>query len=143
MIIANASLHWVQDHHTLLKQIVQKLTPNVGRLAVQSPTNHTQEFYVLMKDVASLPQFLISFCSSFSILLSLLEMLMISCFRFDQELNGWRLRWPVEEIDVYATILYHLGCKDIVCFEKVFPHVLNDAKAVTDWVSATGFKIDN
>eukprot|EP01121_Diplochlamys_sp_Union-15-3_P019369 TRINITY_DN7291_c0_g1_i4.p1 TRINITY_DN7291_c0_g1~~TRINITY_DN7291_c0_g1_i4.p1 ORF type:complete len:195 (-),score=27.95 TRINITY_DN7291_c0_g1_i4:112-696(-) len=115
VIFANASLHWSTNHDTLFPKIIKKLTLETGELAVQFPTNHTQEFYVMMQEVAELPE-------------------------FKEPLNGFKLRWPILEIDQYATLLYRNGCHDINIYEKVFPHVLPNANSVVAWISNTGMR---
>jgi trans-aconitate 2-methyltransferase len=44
---------------------------------------------------------------------------------------------PVLPIDRYAQILFDAGAEQIVVFEKVYAHVLEDADAVVEWVSGT------
>jgi len=115
VIFANSALHWISDHESLFPKIVSKLVPDTGQLAVQFPTNHTQEFYVMMQQVADLPE-------------------------FKTELKGWKLRWPLLEIDHYATLLYNLGCTNIQVFEKVYPHLLPSANSIVAWVRGTGMR---
>ena len=40
-------------------------------------------------------------------------------------------------IDDYARIFFKCGAEDIVVFEKVYPHILEDADAVVEWISGT------
>src|SRR5690606_4185665 len=51
MIVSNSSLHWIPDHPKLVEKLI-KMANVGGILAFQVPTNHTQEFYVMMKEVA-------------------------------------------------------------------------------------------
>jgi trans-aconitate 2-methyltransferase len=41
------------------------------------------------------------------------------------------------EIDEYAELLYAHGGRDLVVFEKVYPHLLSDADAVAEWTSGS------
>jgi len=112
--LSNSTLHWVPDHHTLIPKLIQQLNSK-GQILFQVPTNHSQEFYVLMKEVAAEPT-------------------------FDAELKGWRLRWPVLEIDEYASLLYKNNCTNIHSFEKVYPLILPDANSVVNWIQGTGIQ---
>jgi len=114
VVISNAALHWVPDHKTLLPKILQRVSPN-GQFASQVPTNYTQEFYVMIREVASLP-------------------------KYSEPLKGWLLKWPNLEIDEYAKIFYDNNFTNIQVFEKVYPHVLENADAIITWIQGTGIQ---
>eukprot|EP01124_Arcella_intermedia_P027320 TRINITY_DN5319_c0_g1_i1.p1 TRINITY_DN5319_c0_g1~~TRINITY_DN5319_c0_g1_i1.p1 ORF type:complete len:277 (+),score=79.80 TRINITY_DN5319_c0_g1_i1:72-902(+) len=114
VILSNSALHWIPDHPTLIPTLLQRLNPG-GQFLFQVPTNHHQEFYVLMREIAQSPP-------------------------FQEPLKGWTLRWPVLEIDEYAKMFYGLHLTDIVVFEKVYPHVLSDVDAVVSWIQGTGIQ---
>ena len=44
---------------------------------------------------------------------------------------------PVLAIDEYAQLLFDLGAENIIVFEKVYAHVLENSDAVVEWVSGT------
>ena len=46
-------------------------------------------------------------------------------------------RWGVLDVEEYAELLYASGGRDLTVFEKVYPHVLEDADALADWMSGT------
>ncbi|WP_207538442.1 trans-aconitate 2-methyltransferase [Sabulicella rubraurantiaca] len=52
VILANASLHWVPDHATLMPALMQRLAPN-GVLAVQMPDNYDEPAHHLIRKVAA------------------------------------------------------------------------------------------
>jgi trans-aconitate 2-methyltransferase len=52
-------------------------------------------------------------------------------------LNGFQRYAPVLAIDDYARVLFNRGAENIIVFEKVYPHVLENADAVVDWISGT------
>ena len=52
-------------------------------------------------------------------------------------LKGWYREAPVLPIEVYAELLFQLEAEDIVVFEKVYPHVLENVDAVVEWISGT------
>ena len=52
LILANASLHWLPDHQTLLGRLAESLTPR-GVLAIQMPMAHETRHHMLMRAVAA------------------------------------------------------------------------------------------
>ena len=52
-------------------------------------------------------------------------------------LNGYIRVSPVLAIEDYAQLLFDLGAENILVFEKVFVHVLENSDAVLEWVSGT------
>ena len=44
---------------------------------------------------------------------------------------------PVLSIEAYAELLFREEAREIVVFEKVFPHVLENSDAIVDWISGT------
>ena len=40
-------------------------------------------------------------------------------------------------IDEYARLFFQGGAEEIIVFEKVYPHVLEDSDAVVEWISGT------
>jgi len=56
---------------------------------------------------------------------------------FKSILKGFQRYAPVLSIDDYARLFFECGAEDIVVFEKVYPHVLEDASAVVEWISGT------
>lgn len=111
LIFSNAALHWVNDHQTLIPRLFARLCPG-GQLVVQLPSNYGHPTQTLIIETAREEP-------------------------FAQALNGWERRIPVLTIDAYAELLYALGGADLIAFEKVYPHVLQDADALVDWVSGT------
>jgi len=56
---------------------------------------------------------------------------------FVSQLKGWYREAPVLSIEEYAELLFQEDAQDIVVFEKIYPHVLENADAIVDWVSGT------
>ena len=52
LIFANAALHWVGDHGTLLPKLTRRLAPG-GSLAIQMPDNLAEPSHVAMRTVAA------------------------------------------------------------------------------------------
>ena len=57
--------------------------------------------------------------------------------RSAQRSTGWTRAAPVLPIDAYASILRAEGATNVVVIEKVYPHVLENAAAIADWVKGT------
>ena len=111
LVFSHAVIHWVDDHESLVPRLFSLVAPG-GQLAVQQPSNFGHPTHLLIDDVASeVP--------------------------FAAALDGWRRAWPTLSIERYAELLYAAGATDISVFEKVYPHVLDDADALADWMSGT------
>lgn len=111
LIFSNAAIHWVEKHERLVSRLFDLLAPG-GQLAVQLPSNHDHPSQVFLRQIAADDPFPIA-------------------------LRGYNRRPPVLAVEEYAEILFHCGARDIVAFEKVYPHVLPNADAVADWTSGT------
>jgi trans-aconitate 2-methyltransferase len=111
LIISNAAIHWVEDHPKLLEKLWERLKPG-GQIAVQVPSGVRNKAQLAVMDVAEKEPFL-------------------------SALEGWKWKFPVLAVHEYAEILYSLGGREIVAFEKVYPHILQDAEAVYNWVAGT------
>ena len=111
LIFSNAALHWSENHTELFPHLFSCLKPG-GQLAVQIPSNHNHISHQIYRDTAN-----------------------EEMFKFI--LNGFQRYAPVLPIDDYARILFNCGAEDIIVFEKIYPHVLENADAVVEWISGT------
>ena len=111
LIFSNAALHWSENHSELIPRLYEKLAPG-GQIAVQVPSNHNHISHQIYREAAS-----------------------EEMFKFI--LNGFQRYAPVLSIDDYARILFKCGAENIVVFEKVYAHVLENADAVVEWISGT------
>lgn len=111
LIISNAALHWSTDHGELVPYLFNCLNPG-GQIAVQVPSNHNSTAYRIIIEVARMEPFV-------------------------SVLNGWYRESPVLPIETYADLLFREEAQDILVFEKVYLHVLENADAVVDWISGT------
>jgi trans-aconitate 2-methyltransferase len=83
-----------------------------GQLVVQLPSNHHHPAHRLIIETASEQP-------------------------FERALNGWLRQVPVLPVEEYAELLFAAGSQNLVVFEKVYPHVLENSDAVADWSSGT------
>ncbi|MGD8406225.1 MAG: methyltransferase domain-containing protein [Anaerolineales bacterium] len=111
LIISNAALHWSEDHEALIPHLFRCLKPD-GQIAVQVPSNHNSDAYLTINRVAGKEP-------------------------YRNRLGGWTRQAPVLPIEAYAELLFREEAEDIIVFEKVYPHVLENADAIVDWISGT------
>jgi len=111
LIFSNAALQWSENHAELIPHLYNQLTPG-GQIAVQIPSNHNHISHQIYRETAS-----------------------EEMFKFI--LDGFQRYAPVLSIDDYARIFFSCGAEDIVVFEKIYAHVLEDSDAVVEWISGT------
>jgi len=111
LIFSNAAIQWCEDHERLIPQLFSKLNPG-GQLCIQMPSNHNHISHLLIRETAKEKP-------------------------FNTILNGFERIAPVLSIDQYAKILFEQNAKDILVFEKIYPHVLENSDAVVEWISGT------
>jgi len=111
LIFSNAALQWSENHERLIPHLLNRLAP-AGQLAVQVPSNHNSTAHLTILEVAGREPFV-------------------------SALGGWARYSPVLPIEAYAELLFRAEAQEIVVFEKVYPHVLENADAIVDWISGT------
>jgi trans-aconitate 2-methyltransferase len=111
LIFSNAALQWSENHAELIPYLYRRLKPG-GQLAVQVPSNHNHISHQIYRETASEEP-------------------------FKSILKGFQRYAPVLSIDEYARLFFDYGAENIVVFEKVYAHVLEDSDAVVEWISGT------
>jgi trans-aconitate 2-methyltransferase len=111
LVFSHAAIQWVDDHETLIPRLLAMVAPG-GQLAVQLPSNHGHFTHTLIREIAGEEP-------------------------FRTALGGWSRLSPVLSVDQYAELLYANGGRNLTVFEKVYPHVLDNADALADWTSGT------
>jgi trans-aconitate 2-methyltransferase len=111
LIFSNAALHWSENHKELIPSLYEKLLPG-GQIAVQVPSNHNHISHQIYRETATEEP-------------------------FRSVLNGFQRYAPVLSIDEYARLFFECGAENIVVFEKVYAHVLEDSDAVVEWIAGT------
>lgn len=113
LIYANATLHWVRDHETLLPRLVSFLAPG-GVLAFQVPGNFREPSHRIAEEIAAKP-------------------------RWKNRLAGARNWWNVLEPETYYGLLEPIA-HGIDIWETRYVQALEGADAVYRWVLGTGLR---
>ena len=115
LVLANAALQWVPDHHAVLERWIAALAPD-GQLAVQVPANHDHASHLASAHVALAEP-------------------------FASALGGSAPPDPVAENvltpERYATVLYELGIVEPHVRLQVYPHVFASSADVVEWTKGT------
>ena len=111
LVFANASLHWVPDHPSLLARLRAAVAPG-GQLAFQVPANFSHRSYVLAAEVAAEAPF-----AAGDVLTD----------------RGAAVLPPAR----YAELLYGLGAVQQLSRLQVYGHVLPSVEAVVEWVQGS------
>ncbi len=113
LVLANASLQWVDDHRGLLAHLRRALSPG-GQLAFQVPANFSHPSHVLAHQVAAEEPFAD----------------LLGGQIFDR---GRQVLAP----EAYAEVLYDLGATEQVVRLQVYGHVLSSSAEVVEWTRGT------
>lgn len=111
LIFSNAALQWSENHEQLIPYLFNRLAPG-RQIAVQVPSNHNSKTHLTIIEVAGREPFV-------------------------SALSEWARQSPVLSIEGYADLLFREEAQDILVFEKVYPHVLENADAIVEWISGT------
>ena len=111
LIFSNAAVQWCDRHEELLPYLFSTLNP-LGQLCVQIPSNHNHIAHRLITETAREEP-------------------------FRSILQGFERHSPVLSIEEYAQIFFDCNAADILVFEKVYPHVMENSDAVLEWISGT------
>jgi trans-aconitate 2-methyltransferase len=111
IVFSNAALQWVPDHTQVMAAVFGLLEPG-GQLLIQVPSNHGHPTHRLLAELAAREP-------------------------YRTALGGFSRSSPVLTISAYAELFYALGASSIVALEKVYPHVLDGADALVEWMSGT------
>jgi len=115
LIFSNSALHWIDDHYSLLSKLFSMLNPG-GQLALQFPSSHRNKAHTSIIEVADKTP-------------------------FKESMGGWKWNFPVLDADEYAEIIFNAGGEEITIFDKVYPHILQNADEVLEWVTSTTLTI--
>jgi trans-aconitate 2-methyltransferase len=111
LVFSHAAIHWVEDHPRLMPRLLGIVAPG-GQLVVQLPNNFEHPSQREIATVAAEEP-------------------------FRSHLPDGPRRPPVLPLAEYAELLWAHGGRELIVFEKVYPHVLPDADAVAEWTRGT------
>jgi trans-aconitate 2-methyltransferase len=111
LIFSHAAIHWVDNQRALIARLLSLLNPG-GQLAVQVPSNHWHATHTLITEIAAEEP-------------------------FHSALGGWHRQSPVLSISEYAELLHRHGGTEITVFEKVYPSLLDNSDALSEWTTGT------
>jgi trans-aconitate 2-methyltransferase len=114
VVFANASLHWVPDHHELLGRLTASLGPG-GQLAFQVPANFDHPSHRLAADIAAEAPFADALAAS------------------PVEGRAGHVLAP----EAYAELLAALGFAEQHVRLQVYGHHLDSTDEVVEWVKGT------
>jgi trans-aconitate 2-methyltransferase len=111
LVFSHAAIQWLDDHEGLVPRLMSFVWPG-GQLVVQVPSNQRHPALAYIRDIAREQPFAAA-------------------------LDGYSRDFPVLTVDHYAELLYESGGINLTVFEKVYPHVLENADALADWSRGT------
>jgi len=111
LIFSNAALQWSENHEELIPHLFHCLNLG-GQIAVQVPSNHGGPTHLIIRSVAGEEP-------------------------FRTALNRWTRQSPVLPIETVASLLFQAEAQEILAFDKIYPHVLENADVIVDWISGT------
>jgi len=111
LVFSNAAIQWLDHHEALIAAIIGSVNEG-GQLAIQLPSNHDHLTHRLLDTIPRSEPYATA-------------------------LGGWTRNVSTLSIEAYAKILFDHGGENIIVLEKVYPHVLQDANALFNWMSGT------
>lgn len=114
LIIANASLQWVDDHQQLFRRIISKLNPS-GQIAIQMPSQNENVLNkILFELVNELPYY--------------------------NDLKNLIHHSPVLSLDEYTKLLILNGGMDVNVSKKVYPIVADSIETLYAFISGSALR---
>ncbi len=111
LIIANASLQWVEDHEGLFPKIIERLKPG-GQLAVQMPSQKENLLnQILYQLVQESPYY--------------------------EALNRNVRQSPMLSLDQYTSLIIQNGAKEFVLYQKVYPIIAETIDTLFEFISGS------
>jgi trans-aconitate 2-methyltransferase len=111
LIVANASLQWVENHHHLFSRIFSKLSEN-GQVAIQMPSQKENKLNQLLVELAREAP-------------------------YDGFLQGSIRHSPVLSLDDYTSLFFNSGVKEVVIYQKVYPLIVKSTDSLYEFISGT------
>jgi trans-aconitate 2-methyltransferase len=114
LIFSNAAMHWVDDHAAVYPRLLARVAPG-GALAIQVPYNLDSPAHVVMREVATSPNWRAKFPA------------------------GGVRQWFVHEAGFYYD-LFAASASMIDIWETTYMQVMANAAAIAEWYKGTGMR---
>lgn len=114
IVFSNAAIQWVDDHATLLPQLLKRVAPG-GALAIQMPANPDGPAYRAMRAVACSQAWKSHFPA------------------------GCVCEWHVHDLPFYYDVLAPQAAQ-LDFWETEYVHIMESAEAIAQWYKATGLR---
>lgn len=111
VLVANASLQWLDGHQMLWPQLIHKLRPQ-GQLAVQMPNQAHNRLNQLLSVLAQQAP-------------------------YADLLQGWHRESSVLELDDYAQILFSAQAQTMTLYQKVYPQIANSSEDLYQFIAGS------
>lgn len=111
VIVANASLQWVDNHPALFAQIISRLQPH-GQLAVQMPSQKENLLNQLLYTLVHEPPYY-------------------------EALKDVIHHSPVLSLDQYTSLLFANGAKEVLVYQKVYPIIAQSTDRFYNFISGS------
>jgi trans-aconitate 2-methyltransferase len=111
LIVANASLQWVENHHQLFPTIFARLSEH-GQVATQMPSQKENKLNQILHSLAHEDPFY-------------------------QSLQHTIRESPLLSLDDYTSLFFSHGAKEVVIYQKVYPLMIESTDSLYDFISGT------
>ena len=110
LIVANASLQWVENHHQLFPGIFAKLSEN-GQVAIQMPSQKENKLNQILHELAHEAPF----------------------YSFLQDTRDS----PLLSLDEYTALFFSHGANEVIIYQKVYPLIVKSTDSLYEFISGT------
>ncbi len=111
LILANASLQWVKNHHQLLPRIFAMLSEN-GQVAIQMPSQKENKLNQILHELVHEVPFY--------------------SFLHDTIRDS-----PLLSLDDYTSLFFSHAAHEVVIYQKVYPLIVQSSDSLYDFISGT------
>ena len=111
LILANASLQWVENHHQLFPRIFAMLSEN-GQVAIQMPSQKENKLNQILHELAHEAPF----------------------YSFLQHTIRDS---PLLPLDDYTSLFFSHGAHEVVIYQKVYPLIVQSTDSLYEFISGT------
>ena len=111
LIVANASLQWVDDHPALFNAIIDRLATN-GQLAIQMPSQTENMLNRLLQQLVQEDPYAAA-------------------------LNGWVRSSPVLSLEEYTELFFRRAGGDMIIYQKVYPLIAQSQNTLYEFIAGS------